>query len=217
MSERLTGTAGIAAGGDRMGIAAEGDEKVLVEDEAPNSPTPRRRGWLEAEEWSGGAGTEGRELTTVRSLSSGPAENTRAEWIHACGSELPEKTHVELVRCGAGATETAADGAGAVMTEAVAEGAGAGEMQAAAAEGMVAVATEAGAEGAGAVGTQAAVVEGVGVINALCSANRRSNLAFCSVKSLRISLSKSSVEGFMALIPDVSKPDWIAEDRREIR
>jgi hypothetical protein len=180
----------MAAGRDRVGIAAEGDEKLLVEDEAPNSPTPRRRGWLEAEESSGGAGTEGRELTTVRSLSSGPAEKTR----------------VELVTCGAGATEAAADGAGAVMTEAAVEGAGAGEMQAAAAEGMVAVATEAGAEGAGAVGTQAAVVEGVGVgaIDALCSANRRSNLAFCSVKSLRISLSKSSVEGFMAPIPDVS-------------
>jgi hypothetical protein len=59
--------------------------------------------------------------------------------------------------------------------------------------------TEVVAESTGAVVTEAAVAEGAGVgaIDAFCSANRRSNQAFCSAKSLRISSSKSLVEGFM--------------------
>jgi len=43
MSERLKGTVGMAAGRYRVCVAAEGDEKVLVDDEAPCNPMLRRR------------------------------------------------------------------------------------------------------------------------------------------------------------------------------
>jgi hypothetical protein len=97
-----------------------------------------------------------------------------------------------------GGSAAAQNGSSTVECAGAGAGAGAGAAKAAA-ESSGAVATEAVAEGAG-----------VGAIDA---ANCRSNHAFCSAKSLRISSRRSWVEGFMvpdresmALVPIVSNP-----------
>ena len=179
-------------------VAKDGD-KVLVNDEVPCSPTPRRPGRKRSDAGMGPA------MVPSWMTSSSPSAR--------CSGAASSKKMVHGVRVAAIGERSlpsrlywtnfwSADGSLwsiALMAEGESGGNAAAQNGLSMAEGVGTGTTEVATEGAGAgaVATKA-MAEGTGM-GAIDVANRRSNHAFCWAKSLRISLRRSLVEGFMVL------------------